>query len=104
MKTIIAHPRFEYMADAIVEKNPEKIQKGSAEFLRFPDDTPNLRFPNVKKDVEHNNVTYLADFSQMGDLYEHYNTLFNLVKNTVNKVRIIMPYFPVGTSERVERK
>lgn len=104
MKTIIAHPRFDYLADAIAAKNPKRIQKGSAEFLRFPDDTPNLKFPNVKNEIEHNDVTYIADFSQMGDLYEHYNTLFNLVKNTANKVRIIMPYFPMGTSERVERK
>lgn len=40
----------------------------------------------------------------MDEVFEHYNTLFALVKNTANKIRIIMPYFPVGTSERVERK
>ncbi|NRH20694.1 ribose-phosphate diphosphokinase [Candidatus Gracilibacteria bacterium] len=104
MKTIIAHSRFDYLADEIVEKNPETIQKGNALFLRFPDTTPNLKFPSVKNDIEHQDVTYIGDFSQADELFEHYNTLFNLVKNTANKVRIIMPYFPMGTSERVERK
>jgi phosphoribosylpyrophosphate synthetase len=104
MKTIIAHPRFDSLADEIVRRNPENIQKGSANFLRFPDNTPNLKFPNVKHDIEHQDVTYIGDFSQMNELFEHYNTLFNFVKNTAKKVRIIMPFFPMGTSERVEEK
>jgi ribose-phosphate pyrophosphokinase len=40
----------------------------------------------------------------MDEVFEHYNAIFALVKNIANKVRIVMPYFPVGTSERVERK
>ncbi|MBX9809965.1 ribose-phosphate diphosphokinase [Candidatus Gracilibacteria bacterium] len=104
MKTLIAHPRFESVAKEIVSLNPGNIILAKAEFLRFPDNTPNLKFPNVKEDIEHNDVTYLADYSNIEDLFEHYNTLFNLVKNTANKVRIICPFFPVGTSERVERK
>jgi len=49
-------------------------------------------------------VTYIGDFSQAGELFENYNAIFALVKNTANKVRIIMPYFPMGTSERIEEK
>jgi ribose-phosphate pyrophosphokinase len=104
MKTLIAHPRFDYLADDIVGRNPKTIRKWNVIFWRFPDGTPDLQFPEVKKDIEHEDVTYIGDFSQMDELFEHYNTLFNLVKNTANKVRIIMPYFPVGTSERVEKK
>lgn len=104
MKTIIAHSRFDYLADTIVAENPDMIRKWQAEFLRFPDGTPNLRFPNVKNDIEHQDVTYIGDFSQMDEVFENYNTLFNLVKNTANKIRIILPYYPMGTSERVERK
>ncbi len=104
MKTLIAHPRFESLAHEVVSLNTGNIRLGNAEFLRFPDTTPNLRFPNVKDDIEHNDVTYIGDFSNMNETFEHYNTLFNLVKNTANKIRIIMPFFPVGTSERVERK
>ncbi len=104
MKTLIAHPRFETLARDVVSLNSDTIRLGNAEFLRFPDNTPNLRFPNVKDDIEHNDVTYIGDFSHMDEIYEHYNVLFNLVKNTANKIRLIMPFFPVGTSERVERK
>ncbi|MDD2693474.1 MAG: ribose-phosphate diphosphokinase [Candidatus Gracilibacteria bacterium] len=103
-QTILGHPRFDSLVDTVVTNNPKRFEKGSAEFLRFPDNTPNLRFPNVKKDIEHRDVTYIGDFSQADELFEHYNTLFNLVKNTADKVRIILPYFPMGTSERVERK
>ncbi len=102
--TIIGHPRFDYLVDTVVASNPRWFEKGSAEFLHFPDGTPNLRFPNVKNDIEHRDVTYIGDFSQWEELFEHYNTIFNLVKNTADKVRIILPYFPMGTSERVERK
>ena len=104
MKTIIAHPRFDYMADELVARNSNKIRKWNVNFFRFPDGTPNLEFPEVKDDIEYQDVTYIGDFSQADELFEHYNTLFNLVKNTAIKVRIIMPFFPMGTSERVEKK
>lgn len=73
-------------------------------FRRFPDGTPDLSFGDVKHQIEHQEVTYIADFTKSEQLFEHYNLLFNLVKNVAAKIRIIMPYFPVGTSERVERK
>lgn len=104
MKTIIAHPRFEYMADEIVRNNPETIWKGQALFQRFRDRTPDLKFPWVKDEIEHQDVTYIGDFSNPEELFEHYNAIFWLVKNTADKVRIIMPYFPMGTSERIEEK
>jgi ribose-phosphate pyrophosphokinase len=104
MKTLIAHPRFDYLADDLVARNPDKIRKWQADFLRFPDGTPNLRLPWVKEEIEHQDVTYIGDFSQAGELFENYNAIFALVKNTANKVRIIMPYFPMGTSERIEEK
>lgn len=104
MKTLISHPRFEFMVDELAQRNPNKIRKWNVNFLRFPDGTPNLEFPQVKDDIEHQEVTYIGDFSQADELFEHYNTLFNLVKNTASKVRIIMPFFPMGTSERVEKK
>ncbi len=104
MKTLIAHPEFEYLADELVMRNPETIRKWDVKFLKFPDGTPAFELPNVKTDIEHQDVTYIADFSQPETLFENYNLLFNLVKNTASKVRIIMPFFPMGTSERVEKK
>lgn len=104
LKTLIAHPRFESVAKQVVALNPDNIRLWDAQILRFPDKTPKLTFWKVKEEIEHNDVTYIGDFSNMEELFEHYNLLFNLVKNTANKVRLIMPYFPVGTSERVERK
>lgn len=104
MKTIITHPRFDYLADNIARRNPSEIRKGWADFARFPDRTPNLSFPHVKEEIEHQDVTYIGDFSQSEELFENYSAIFNLTKNTANKIRIIMPYFPMGTSERVEKK
>ncbi len=104
MKTIIAHPRFDYLADELVANNPKELRKWVVRFWRFRDGTPDLEFPNVKKDIERQDVTYIGDFTQAAELFENYNAIFNLVKNIANKVRIIMPYFPMGTSERVEDK
>ena len=53
MKTIIAHPRFDYLADDIARKNPKHIRKWQAIFGRYLDNTPDLEFPIVKKDIEY---------------------------------------------------
>lgn len=105
MKTIITHPNFDYLWQELVERNPEILQLWKVEFKRFPDNiTPNQFFHDVKNVIEHKDVTYIWDFSVAGDIFDQYNILFNIVKNTANKLRIIMPFFPVGTSERVEKK
>ena len=104
MKTLIAHPRFDALADSLVEKNPECLRKASVDFKKFPDGTPNLFIHDVKDVIEHQDVTYIGDFSDLGEFVEQYALIRSVVDYYADKVRVIVPYFPVGTMERIAKK
>lgn len=104
MYTVVPFSGCEYLADSLIERNPSYFRGCTVEMWHFPDGTPTLSFPSLKDEIEHKEVVYLWDFSRVETLFDQYNILFNLVKNSVESLTIFMPYFPVGTSERVEKK
>lgn len=104
MKTIITHPNFEYIGRQLVENNPNLFQFWEVIFWKFPDGWVNQSIKSVKEMVEHQDITYIWDFSTPESMFEQYALLFNIVKNNAKKITIIMPFFPVWTSERVEKK
>jgi ribose-phosphate pyrophosphokinase len=104
MKTIIAHPRFDYLADALVKKNPTHLRKGWLSYKKFPDGTPDFFLHDVKDVIEQKDVTYIGDFSRLEDFAEQYVLIRSIVDYYADKVRVIVPYFPVGTMERISKK
>lgn len=70
----------------------------------FPDGWPSDWIDHVKETVEHQEVTYIADFSDPRDFFSNYAMIRALVDYYADKVRVILPYFPVGTMERISRK
>ena len=59
---------------------------------------------DVKTKVEHKDVTYIGDFSRPEYLFHNYTLIRALVDYYADKVRVIVPYFPVGTMERISKK
>lgn len=104
MKTIFAHPNFSDMADKLVEKNSETLIRWKADMGNFPDKWPNITIEDVKWTVEHQDVTYIADFSEPKNFFPNYAMIRALVDYYADKVRVIVPYFPVGTMERISKK
>ncbi len=102
MKTIITHPNF----DTLWEKLSQDlwINKANVEFQKFPDSWPNFFIENVKEDVEHKEITYIWDFSTPELMFENYVIIRGILDYCVKKLRIVMPYFPVGTMERINIK
>lgn len=104
MKTIITHPNFDYMWDQIVQANQRWIVKAEVDFKNFPDTWPDLFANKVKELIEHKDITYIWDFSKPKDLFVNYSIIRGLLDYYVDKIRIIMPYFPVWTMERIDVK
>jgi phosphoribosylpyrophosphate synthetase len=104
METLIAHPNFAYLRDQIVEKNPATTKIGEVIHQRFADNWPNLKIHSVREDIEHQSITYLADFSEPELFFENYAMIRGVLDYYADKVRIIVPYFPVGTMERISEK
>lgn len=102
MKTIITHPNFSYLWKEITKDN--EISQIPVSFDKFEDSWPNLFIEKVKDLVEHKEVTYIWDFSQPEDLFQNYAIVRWIIDYYANKVRIILPYFPVWTMERIDTK
>lgn len=104
MKTLYSHPHFEHLVDDLVTRNPEKLRKWKLDYNHFPDWTPNFFVHDVKTDIEHQDVTYIGDFSSLSTHVEQYALIRWLIDYYADKVRVIVPYFPVGTMERISKK
>ena len=97
MKTIITHPNFDYLWKEI--SSELWIKKADVKMEQFPDGWPNIKI--VKEDVENKIATVLLDFSNPKDFFINYALLQWLIDYKVAALNIIMPYYPVGTMERV---
>lgn len=104
MKTILAHPRFEYLAENIANDSNWEIVKEDISMKTFPDAWPNIFINDVKNLIEHKEVTYIWDFSKPEDFFINFATIRWIIDYYADKVRVILPYFPVWTMERIETK
>lgn len=104
MKTLLSHPRFDPLVDSLVERHPDKLRKGSLKYEKFPDGTPDLFIDRVKDEIEHRDVTYIGDFSDIAEFFPQYAVIRGIIDYYADKVRVIVPYFPVGTMERISEK
>jgi len=104
MKTILSHPNFEYLAESIANDNNDKINKADISMKTFPDSWPNIFINDVKDLVEHREITYIWDFSKPEDLFINFAAIRWIIDYYADKVRVILPYFPVWTMERIETK
>jgi len=101
-KVIASHPNFDLLSDKLSKKlNLEKLV---IKFDKFPDSWPNYFIENVKENVEQSEVIYIWDFSTPELVFENYTIIRWLLDYQVAKLNIIMPFFPVGTMERIDKK
>lgn len=102
MKTIITDDNFAYLWEKIAKES--NIKHITLKLNKFADGSPNLFIENVKEFVEYKEVTYLWDFSRIEDLPINYFAIRWILDYYVDKLRVIMPYFPVWTMERIDTK
>ena len=103
MQTLITHPNFDYLFSS--ENNPlTDTQIALWKSGDFPDGWPNLFIHDVRGQVEHTEVTYVGDFSDPREFFRNYAIIRGLLDYYADKVRVIIPYFPVGTMERISTK
>ena len=101
-KTLIVHPNFSELWLKIArEKGMDYPQ---VRFENFPDEWPNLFIDDIKGSIEHQDVTYIWDFSKPEDFFINYSMMRGILDYYAGKLRVIMPYFPVGTMERISEK
>jgi hypothetical protein len=71
------------------------MQTVNNKYDTFADGWPNLFIEDVKQKIEHTDVTYLADISKREELFQNYSLIRGITDYYADKLRVILPFFPV---------
>jgi ribose-phosphate pyrophosphokinase len=98
-------PEMEDLAKKIVaeEVGESAVELGDIDWRTFPDGFPDL-FVNDAYGVRDRHVAFLASFHSPEVIFEQISIIYSLPKMFVASFTLILPFFPTGTSERVERE
>jgi hypothetical protein len=70
---------------------------------RFRDSWPNI-FINKVEEIAGRDVMLLASFHDPEVIFEQLSLIYSLPRYLVRSFRLILPFFPTGTMERVDRE
>lgn len=90
------------LAERIVSES-DSIELRSITWRTFEDGFPNLFISNAHG-VRGQHVAFLASFSSPGVIFEQLSVIYALPKLFVSSFTLVLPFFPTGTSERMEEE
>ncbi|PIM99901.1 Ribose-phosphate diphosphokinase [Handroanthus impetiginosus] len=88
------------LAERIASES-DAIELRSISWRTFEDGFPNLFISNAQG-VRGQHVAFLASFSSPGVIFEQLSIIYALPKLFVSSFTLVLPFFPTGTSERME--
>lgn len=102
MTTLFSFPSFEKASEKISKSKNWK--HGKINFSAFKDGWPDIFIENVWENVHGEKVYYIADIAKPEDFFPNIAAIQALSRYFCDKLEIIIPYFPVGTMERVQKE
>ncbi|NCC24239.1 MAG: hypothetical protein EOM25_03420 [Deltaproteobacteria bacterium] len=96
-------PSMNDLAKRIQALHPEDIRLGSVKWAYFRDGFPNLKIENAAA-LRNGHVVFLATLTEPAELFAQLAVIFELPRYAVRSFKLILPYFPTGTMERVEEE
>uniref|UniRef100_A0A0E0C7E1 Phosphoribosyltransferase domain-containing protein n=1 Tax=Oryza meridionalis TaxID=40149 RepID=A0A0E0C7E1_9ORYZ len=88
------------LAQQVVARNDD-IELRSISWRTFADGFPNLFISNAHT-IRGRHVAFLASFSSPSVIFEQLSIIYALPKLFISSFTLILPFFPTGTSERME--
>jgi ribose-phosphate pyrophosphokinase len=98
-KILFYCPQMEDLARRTAQISGVKL--GSVSWGTFKDGYPNLKIENVQE-LNRHEVYFLADFTSPADIFVQKSVMCALASYPINSFRIVLPYFPTGTMEKVD--
>ncbi|KAK2983347.1 hypothetical protein RJ640_016085 [Escallonia rubra] len=86
-----------------VAAESDAIELRSITWRTFEDGFPNLFIANAHG-IRGQHVAFLASFSSPGVIFEQLSVIYALPKLFVSSFTLVLPFFPTGTSERMEEE
>jgi len=95
-------PSMKHVARKILDIGKTSIQLGEIRWSHFENEFPNLRIKDARK-IRFHHVAFLASLSTPHVLFEQFAVMCAIPKHLAKSVLVFVPYFPVGTMERVTK-
>jgi len=95
-------PSMKSIGMRLKEIGENSIQLGNIRWSHFNDEFPNLRIKDADK-IRYHHVAFLASLSSPTVLFEQYAVMAAIPKHLAKSVILFIPYFAVGTMERVTK-
>ncbi|WCJ38510.1 Ribose-phosphate pyrophosphokinase 4 [Euphorbia peplus] len=84
-----------------IANESDAIELRAINWRKFEDGFPNLFIPNAQA-IRGHNVAFLASFSSPKVIFEQLSIIYALPKLFISSFTLVLPFFPTGTSERME--
>ncbi|XP_078438652.1 ribose-phosphate pyrophosphokinase 4-like isoform X2 [Wolffia australiana] len=86
-----------------VAAESDAIELRSMNWRTFDDGFPNLFIPNAQG-IRGQHVAFLASFSSPRVIFEQLSVIYALPRLFISSFTVVLPFFPTGTSERMEEE
>ena len=95
-------PQMTPLARRIAEGRPN-IRLGAVSWQSFRDGFPALCIEDAKS-LRHRDVVFLASLDEPGEIFRQLSVVFEIPRLVARSLTVLLPFFPVGTMERVDRE
>ena len=101
---IFAADAFIFMAKALETHNPQRFKYYPIKFEKFPDGTDNIHIEGFSPSnmIAGEHVLFLASFHNNDVTLSQFSVLIVLLQSFIESLTIVLPFYPVGTMERVD--
>ncbi len=99
---LLTCPQMRRLAREICEYEP-LIEQGELTWDRFPDGFPNL-FVHKYRGLRKAHLAFLMCLDRLDTFFEQISVLHELVRLGPRSLKILLPFFPVGTMERADEE
>lgn len=95
-------PQMAELAEKIACIHPDVIC-GKIDWACFRDGFPNIRVKDVFS-ARSRDIAFLSCFDTPGEIFRQLSVIYEIPRLAVRSFRVLLPYYPTGTMERVEEE
>ena len=95
---------FDSLAERIQESNPNRYIHHKISWGKFPDGTDDIVIDGFtpKNQIAGEHIIFLASFHNNDVTLSQFSVLIVLLQSFIESMTIVLPFYPVGTMERVD--
>jgi ribose-phosphate pyrophosphokinase len=95
-------PQMTNLAQRIANRRPD-VQLGTVSWQSFRDGFPDLYVEGARS-LRNRHVVFLASLDEPGEVFRQLSVIFEIPRLLARSLTVLLPFFPVGTMERVDRE